>query len=73
MRPLNKARQTECLTPEGWVPVHWEQLDVGDTVRFLKALDEVDPHVTDEEYVVELVGMPYLKIDPVKSEEEKQQ
>jgi hypothetical protein len=38
MRPLGETRKYEVLMPDGsWEPVHWEQLDEGDTVRDLDA------------------------------------
>ncbi len=42
MKPLNQIRRFEVSTPEGWVPVHWEQLDIGHFYRILPSLSEHD-------------------------------
>jgi len=54
MRTLEESRKYEVLVDGAWIPVHWEQLDKGDTVRCNPALPEdvyhdASPFVVDEQ------------------------
>ena len=56
--------------PDGsWVPVHWEQLDVGDVVRCNPPLPEDIFHDSEPFVIAEL---PALRVDPWKLGELKE-
>jgi hypothetical protein len=59
MRDINRCRKYECQTDDGWVPVEWTQLDVGDVVRQYPAM-EGDPFHTDVPFVIE--QLPCLNV-----------
>ncbi|MDN3079997.1 hypothetical protein [Enterococcus faecium] len=63
MKPLNQIRRFEVSTPEGWVPVHWEQHDIGDVVRIKPSVSEHDHNLNGNLYVVSV--QPTLNVDIV--------
>ena|SRR5271168_4920884 len=71
MRPLEQCRRYEIETAEGWVPVHWEQLDVGDVVRCFEpdGTPSVDPAVPLHMTISEVPAIQVLTVDEIKVNE----
>jgi len=66
MRPLEECRKYEVLLPDGtWQPVHWEQLDKGDTIRCNPPLLG-DIYHSYEPFLVN--RLPYLSAEPLPAE-----
>lgn len=59
MRDIERCRKYECQTADGWVPVEWTQLDVGDVVRQHPPLSG-DPFHTDVPFVI--AELPCLRV-----------
>lgn len=41
MIPIEKCRRIEVKVGEDWLPVHWEQISIGDRVRMFNPVDLV--------------------------------
>lgn len=66
MRTLEESRKYEVLLPDGtWQPVHWEQLDKGDTIRCNPPLLGDKYHTYGSFLVLELPG---LSVEPLLAE-----
>lgn len=67
MRLLENCCSYEVQTAEGWVPVRWEQLDVGDVIRCFNpdGTPQLDPLVPLHMTVSKLPCLQVLRIDEV--------
>jgi hypothetical protein len=67
MRALEDCKRYEVQTDNGWVPVRWEQLDVGDIVRAFHpdGTPETDPMVPLHMTISELPHLRVLTVDEV--------
>jgi len=67
MRTLEESRKFEVLVDGVWIPVHWEQLDKGDTVRCNPPLED-DVYHDASPFVIE--KKPGLVVEKIRGSDE---